>query len=49
MGWSYSTQRGDNKLDIKEVGWGGVDWIRLAQDAVQWRALFNTRMKLLFV
>jgi hypothetical protein len=27
------------KIDLREVGWDGVDWIDLAQDRDQWRAL----------
>jgi hypothetical protein len=34
------------KIDLREVGWGGVDWINLAQDRDRWRALVNTVMKL---
>jgi hypothetical protein len=31
---------GDNvKLDIKEVGCGGKDWIKLVQDRDRWQAL----------
>jgi hypothetical protein len=34
---------GDNiKMDLKEIGYGGVDWIRLDQDRDQWRAVVNT-------
>jgi hypothetical protein len=29
------------KMDLLEVGWGGVDWIDLAQDRGKWRALAN--------
>jgi hypothetical protein len=29
-------------MDLREVGWGGVDWIDLSQDRDQWRALVNT-------
>jgi hypothetical protein len=29
------------KIDLLEVGWGGVDWIGLAQDRDKWRALVN--------
>jgi hypothetical protein len=38
---------GDNiKIDLREIGWGGMDWIHLAQDRDQWRALVNTVMNL---
>jgi hypothetical protein len=30
------------KLDVREIGWDGVDWIDIAQDRDQWRALVNT-------
>jgi hypothetical protein len=29
------------KLDLGEIGWGGVDWISLAQDRDKWKALVN--------
>jgi hypothetical protein len=32
------------KMDLREIGWDGVDWIDLAQDRDQWRALVNTVM-----
>jgi hypothetical protein len=32
----------NNKIDLREVGWDGMDWIDLAQDRDQWRALVNT-------
>jgi hypothetical protein len=35
------------KMDLIEVGWDGIDWIDLAQDSDQWRALVNTVMNLL--
>jgi hypothetical protein len=28
-------------MDLLEIGWGGVDWIGLAQDRYKWRALVN--------
>jgi hypothetical protein len=31
-------------MDLTEIGWGGKDWIDLAQDRDQWRALVNTVM-----
>jgi hypothetical protein len=34
------------KIDLREIGWDGVDWVVLAQDRDQWRALVNTVMKL---
>jgi hypothetical protein len=34
------------KIDLREIGWDGMDWIDLAQDRHQWRALVNTVMNL---
>jgi hypothetical protein len=34
------------RMDLREMGWGGMDWIYLAQDRNQWRALVNTVMNL---
>jgi hypothetical protein len=33
-------------MDLREIGWGGVDWIYLAQDRDLCRALVNTVMNL---
>jgi hypothetical protein len=34
------------KIDLREIGWRGVDWIDLALDRDQWRALLNTEINL---
>jgi hypothetical protein len=34
------------KMDLRETGIDGANWIRLAQDRVQWRAFVNTVMNL---
>jgi hypothetical protein len=34
------------RMDLREMEWGGIDWIDLAQDWDQWMALVNTVMKL---
>jgi hypothetical protein len=33
-------------MNLKEIGWGGIYWINLAQDRDQWRALMKTVMNL---
>jgi hypothetical protein len=33
-------------IDLREIVWGVMDWIDLAQDRDQWRALENTVMNL---
>jgi hypothetical protein len=32
------------RMDLREIGWDGMEWIDLAQDRDQWRALMNTAM-----
>jgi hypothetical protein len=34
------------RMDLREIGWGSVDWIKLAQDRDWWRTLVNTVMNL---
>jgi hypothetical protein len=34
------------KMDLLEIGWGGVDWIGLAQDRDKWRVLVYEVMNL---
>jgi hypothetical protein len=36
----------DGFIDLKEIGWDGGDWIDLAQDRDQWRALVRAVMNL---
>jgi hypothetical protein len=33
-------------MDLREMGWDGMDWIELGQDMDQWRALVNSMMNL---
>jgi hypothetical protein len=35
-----------NKMDVREIGIDGENWIQLAQDRVRWRAFVNTVMNL---
>jgi hypothetical protein len=34
------------KMDLREIGWDGLDWVDVAQDRDQWKALVNTVMNL---
>jgi hypothetical protein len=33
------------KIDLRNIGWDGMEWIELAQDRYQWGALVNMVMK----
>jgi hypothetical protein len=33
-------------MDLKKVGWEGVDWIHVAQDRDRWRAFVTTVMSI---
>jgi hypothetical protein len=37
---------GNIKMDLREIGWDGVDWIYVAQGRDQWWALVNMVMNL---
>jgi hypothetical protein len=42
LGKPRHKQENDIKMDIKEIGCLIVDWVHLAQDRLQWRALVDT-------
>jgi hypothetical protein len=33
-------------MDLREIGWDGMDWIELAHDRDQWKTVVNTVMNL---
>jgi hypothetical protein len=39
--WDYGI-----RIDLREIGWGSVDWIQLAQDRDRWRAVVSTVINL---
>jgi hypothetical protein len=46
LGRSRRRWEDNNKMDLQEVGCGGMDWVELAQDGDRWRALVNAVMNL---
>jgi len=41
LGWPGRRWDGNIKMDLKETGCEGVDWITLVHDSNQWRAFVN--------
>jgi hypothetical protein len=39
--WQYNI-----KMDLRKIGWEGMNWIHLTHDKDQWQALINTVMNL---
>jgi hypothetical protein len=37
---------GNIRMDLRKIGWQGVDWIQLDQERDQWQALVNMVMNL---
>jgi hypothetical protein len=35
-------------MDLREIGWDGVEWIDMAQDRDHWRGLVNTVLNFVF-
>ena len=44
LGRSRSGWEDNIKMDHREVGWGSMNWIDLAQDRDRWRAVVNAVM-----
>jgi hypothetical protein len=36
----------NNKMDLRDIGWDGIDWTDMTQDREEWRALVNTVINL---
>jgi hypothetical protein len=34
------------RMDLRKIGWEGVDWMHLVQDRDQWWAVVNTAMNI---
>jgi hypothetical protein len=46
LGRPSRTWEDNIKMDLREKGIDGANWIQLAEDRVQWRACVNTLMNL---
>jgi hypothetical protein len=44
LGRSRCRWKDNTELDLRVVEWAGMDWILMAQDRHQWRALVNLVM-----
>jgi hypothetical protein len=49
LGRPRHRREGNIKIYLREIEIDGANWIRLAQDRVQWRAFVNTVMNLRFL
>jgi hypothetical protein len=41
LGRSRRKRENNVKMDLRKIGWGGMDWSNLVQDRDQWRAFLN--------
>jgi len=48
LGRPWSRWENNIKMDLRETGTDGANWIQLAQDRIQWRVFVNTVMNLRF-
>jgi hypothetical protein len=46
LGRPRRTLEGNIKMDLQEVGYRVINWIKLTQDRDRWQALVNAEMKL---
>jgi hypothetical protein len=46
LGRPWSRWEDNIKMDLQEVGYGGIEWIDLTQDMDRWRAFVNVVMNL---
>jgi hypothetical protein len=46
LGRPRNRKVGNIEIDLREIGWDGMDWIDLVQDRDQWMVLANTVMNL---
>jgi hypothetical protein len=45
--WNTKAYMEDNiRMDLREIGWKGMDWMRVVQDRDQWWAVVNMVMNL---
>jgi hypothetical protein len=45
---TQAQMEGNIKMNLREMGWEGMEWVHLAQDRNRWRAFVNAVMDLPF-
>ena len=46
LGRSWHRWEDNSRMDLQQVGWGGMDWVDVVQDRERWLAIVNVEMNM---